>query len=220
MAGIQQAILEMAIDKFGKELKNPNSELSKKFTGALFGDKASGTRGIFDEITDADSMKNILTGEQDSSKDKNVQIPDRVRSAEEIAASMERYKRTPLEAFVDNALPTVGKVAKGVGTGVNAYHSLLGNALLAAHKSLQTPGYADPFAFAPVGAAGLQAKGSIAQVAGDTASEALHAISNDLKYNREKDKETEILLSERPSGQFYDARKQLSKGQFNSKDTR
>lgn len=218
MAGIQQAILEMAMERFGKELKNPNSELSKKFTGALFGDKTNGTRGIFDELTDMDAMKGMLTGQDQNASQE--QAPDKIRTAEEIAAAMDRYKRTPLEAFVDNALPTVGKVAKGVGTGVNAYHSLLGDALLAVQKGLQTPGYADPFALAPLAAAGLKAKGAIAQVAGDTTDSITHSVSNDLKYNREKDKETEILLSERPSGQFYDARKQLSKGQFGSKDVR
>lgn len=218
MAGVQQAILEMAMEKFGKELKNPNSELSKKFTGALFGDKTSGTRGIFDELTDADAMKGMLTGQDQNANQE--QAPDRIRTAEEIAAAMDRYKRTPLEAFIDNAVPTTGKIAKGVGTGINAYHSLLGDALLAVQKGLQTPGYADPFAMAPLAAAGLKAKGAIAQVAGDTTDSITHSVSNDLKYNREKDKETEILLSERPSGQFYDARKQLSKGQFGSKDAR
>lgn len=202
----------MAIDSFVKELKDPDSELSKKFTGALFGDKEKGTRGIFDDITDADAMKGLFT-EQDQNTGQD-QAPDRIRTADEIEATMDKYKRTPLEAFIDNALPTVGKVAKGVGTGVNAYHSLLGDALLAVQKGLQTPGYADPFAMAPLAAAGLKAKGAIAQVAGDTTDSVTHSISNDLKYNREKDRQTELLLDVRPPGQFYDSRKQLTKGQY------
>ena len=204
---IQQAILDMAMKRFEKELSNPNSEVSKKFQGMLYGDPATGKKGLFDTFTDGSAFGNDETD--------NPLDPDEAQKQTDAAVKeqMEHYKRTPMQTVQDNLLSGLGTGARAAGKGFNIYNSLLGDALLAISQGVKSQGYDNAFAAAPAYAMGRKARGAIGDIALGAVGDILSNTGRDLKYEREKDKETELLLRSRPSGQFYDARKQLTKRQ-------
>lgn len=204
MADVKEAIMQMALKEFTKELKNPNSPASKKFKGMLYGDPSTGEGGLFEKFTDGsifDEKSNTKpTDEKSNTKP----------TEEEISAELSKYKRNAGQAALDNFLQGGGTVAKGAGKVWNAYHGLLGDALLAVTKSVQSQGYDNPFYMSPAVAAGRKALGNIGEIAGDTAGTIMQDVGKDVKSEREKEREVELLLRQRPSGQFYDARRKLT----------
>lgn len=186
--GLQGAMLDMALGQFKKELKNPNSQVSKKFNGMLYGDPKTGSKGLLDQITDPQNL-----------------------FSENKPVDTSKYKRKLHEALVDNSLNLIGSAAEGVGKAAGTYQSLLGDALMAITGSYQQGNLINPLAMMPAVAFGHKTKGGVYNILGQTAGDILHNTSKDIAYNREKDKQTELLLNEHPSGQYFDARKQLTK---------
>lgn len=195
MTNIKEAIMQMALKEFTKELKNPNSEVSKKFNTMLYGNQTTGEGGLFDKFTDSSMFNN----EQPR------------RSDDEIEEEMKRYRRNGWQVATDNIIPALGTAARTVGKGMNAYNSLLGDALIAVSNGVQSQGFDNPFAMTAALAAGKKARGAAIDVIGSGLGEIADNVSKDIKSEREKEREAELLLRERPSGQFYDARKQLTK---------
>ena len=194
--GMEDIITKMAMREFTKELKDPNSLVSKKFNDLLYGNKKNGTPGLFEQYLKEDMYSPSKAAEQ---------------SEQAIQADLERYKRTTGQAVIDNILPAVGTALKGTGGAVNAYKSLLGDALLAVSQGLGSEGFDNPFVMGNAAGLGKKATGAIANIGLNAAGDIATGISKDIKNEREKEKETELLLRERPSGQFYDSRKQLTK---------
>ena len=195
MADVKEAIMQMALKEFTKEIKNPNSPVSKKFKGMLYGDPSTGEGGLFEKFTDGS-----IFDEKSNTKP----------TEEEISAELSKYKRNAGQAALDNLLQGGGTVAKGAGKVWNAYHGLLGDALLAVTKGVQSQGYDNPFYMSPAVAAGRKALGNIGEITGDTAGTIMQDVGKDVKSEREKEREVELLLRQRPSGQFYDARRKLT----------
>ena len=194
MPSMQDAIMQMALNAFKNELKNPNSEISKKFNSMLYGNPQTGEGGLFDKFTNGDMLN-----EQPK------------RSEAEIQEELNHYKRTPRQAISDNVLSSLGTAARTAGKSINAYDSLLGDALLAVSEGVGSKGFDNPFAMTAALGAGKKARGTVNDTLFSGAGKIVEDIGSDIKNEREKEREAELLLRERPSGQFYDARKQLSK---------
>lgn len=195
MANIQDTIFKMAMNQFEKELRNPSSPIAIKFKTMLYGDPATGAKGIFDEWTNP----------------ANYMPPDEKELEAKRQAEIDRYKRTPKQTALDIGFGTAGTLGKGLGDTLSEGSSIFGDALAAMSKSRN--GFGSPFGPLPEligGAAKVGGKllGGVASTVGN----ALTNIGKDLKSNREMEREAELLIRERPNGQFYDARKQLSKG--------
>ena len=197
--GMEEVITQMAQKSFMKELNNPNSPIAKKFQDMLYGNKTTGQGGLFEKMLN-EAPSTITQG------DKPV-----TRSNAEIEAEMQNYKRKTKETVLDNVLNSGGTLLKGAGDMAGGYHNLLGDALLAVSAGLGSQGFDNPFAMTAAAAAGKKAKGMLLQKGLNTLGDVTKEVGSDLKHEREKDKETELLLRERPSGQFYDSRKQLTK---------
>lgn len=194
MASIKEAIMQMAIKEFTKELGNPNSSVAQKFKGMLYGDPKTGEGGLFEKFTDGSMF------DEGSNKP----------TEDEIQAELAKYKRKPSQVATDILLQGGGTLAKGAGKVWNTYHGLLGDALLAVTQGIQSQGYDNPFYMAPAVAAGRKALGGIGEIAGDTLGTIVQDAGKDIKSEREKEREVELLLRQRPSGQFYDARRKLT----------
>lgn len=197
--GMEEVITQMAQKSFMKELNNPDSPIAKKFQDMLYGNKTTGQGGLFEKMLN-EAPSTITQG------DKPV-----ARSNAEIEAEMQNYKRKTKETVLDNVLNSGGTLLKGAGDMAGGYHNLLGDALLAVSAGIASPGYSNPLFMAPAVVAGKKAKGMLWQKGLNTLGDVTKEVGSDLKHEREKDKETELLLRERPSGQFYDSRKQLTK---------
>lgn len=197
---LQDAIMQIALGKFQEELSNPNSPITKKFNETLFGNGKDDSGLLYKFASDNAPSNNVPK-----------------RSDEEIAQEMKRYTRKPGEVIRDNVLSGTGRLIKGVGNAYNAYESLLGDALLAVNGAVANnaaaSGMANPLILGAVPALGRKARGAIVKEGTDTTSDILNNIATDLKYDSEKRRQTEILLRERPTGKYYDARKQMSKMQ-------
>lgn len=184
--------MQMALKQFTKELNNPNSPIAKKFNTMLYGDPNNpDDEGLFGKFTDGSQF--------DDATEENIQN------------ELSRYKRSTGQAIADNVLQGLGTAAKGAGSAWNAYHGLLGDALLASSQAAQSPGYANPFVMVPTIAAGRKAAGQVGGIIGDTIGTILQDVGQDIKSEREKEREVELLLRQHPSGQFYDARRKLTK---------
>ena len=195
MASIKEAIMQMALKQFTNELKNPNSEVSKRFNSMLYGNKQTGEGGLFDKLTDSTTYT-----------DKNP-----IHSEGEIQQEMQHYKRTPSQAIIDNLMPSLATAADVAGTGIGTYKSLLGDALIAISEGVKSKGFDNPFAMATALGMGKKANGVVQNALFSGSAKILNDVSKDIKKEREKEREAELLLRERPSGQFYDARRQLTK---------
>lgn len=194
MASVKEAIMQMAVKEFIKEVKDPNSPVAKKFKGMLYGDPDTGKGGLFEKFTDSSMFDESSTKPNE----------------EEIQTELSKYKRNAGQVALDNLLKGGGTLAKGAGKVWNAYHGLLGDALLAVTQGVQSKGYDNPFYMAPATAAGRKALGGIGEIAGDTAGTIMQDVGKDIKSEREKERDVELLLRQRPSGQFYDARRKLT----------
>lgn len=179
--------------EFAKELKKPDSPIAKKFRETLFGVNGDGQGGMFEKA---------LNGQFDDKKPR--------MSDDEVKKAMGSYKRKGWQTVLDNVLPTVGTTVQTIGDVGNVRNSLLGDALLAMSNAIQQPGFANPLPLMPVVAAGKKARGGIEHLLGTGVNTIATDISKDIKHNREKENEAELLLRERPSGQFYDARRKLT----------
>jgi hypothetical protein len=195
----KDAVKKLVFEKFTEQLKDPDSAISQEFNKTLYGDKATGKRGILERMSQGEGL-------EDTPK-------DTMLSSEQLNEAMKKYKRTAGQTAFDLAVPAVGTAAKAGTTAYNAYQSLLGDALLAVSQGLQSQGFDNPMALVPAAALATKAKGAVAATLGDAANTIAQGIAQDVKYNREKDKATELLISQNPSGQFFDARKQMTKNQ-------
>lgn len=191
--GMQELVMEFAMKEFAKELKKPDSPIAKKFRETLFGVNGDGQGGMFEKA---------LNGRFDDKKPR--------MSDDEVKKAMGSYKRKGWQTVLDNVLPTVGTTVQTIGDVGNVRNSLLGDALLAMSSAIQQPGFANPLPLMPVVAAGKKARGGIEHLLGTGVNNIATDISKDIKHNREKENEAELLLRERPSGQFYDARRKLT----------
>lgn len=192
---MEDVITQMATKSFMKELKNPESPIAKKFNSMLYGDKTTGKGGLFEKYMNESMLDN----------------PDKAKTDEQVATEMKNYSRTKGEAALDNTLSGVGTALKAGGNMANLYHGLLGDALIAVSQGLGSQGFDNPFAMATAAGLGKKALGGMTGLGLNAAGDIAQNVGTDIKQNREKNKETELLLRERPSGQFYDARKQLTK---------
>lgn len=202
---LKEAIMKLAMDKFMDELKNPNSMVSKKFNSMLFGDPAAGTPGLFEQ--ELNNLATTVTGGSGKSAPTDKEIDDEVA----------RYKRSTGEAIATNGLNVLGEAAGAAGNAYSLYNGLLGDALLAVSGGLKTNGYTSPFFMAPAIAAGKKAKGGIAQVVGNSASNISKGIAADIKNNNEKDRETELLIRQHPNNGFYESRRSLNRNTYDNK---
>lgn len=211
---IPQVIVDLALQLFMKEATDPNSKVHKMImdkvgnvagnlvTRALDGSMGQEPQALENKPGKGASQTGML---DDASGNPHG------RTEDEMQAEIARYKRTPLQVASDLALPVVGKVVKG-GTDIKkGYHSLLGNALMAVSEGMGSSGFSNPFAMAPALAMGQQAKGLVYGIAGDTLNDIARGISTDIKNNREKERDAELLIRERPNGQFYESRRHLTK---------
>lgn len=199
----KDAVKKLVFKKFTEQLKDPNSEISQEFNKTLHGDKATGKRGILERMSQGEGL-------EDTPKDTP---KDTVLSGDQLNEAMKKYKRTAGQTAFDLAVPAVGTAAKAGTAAYNVYQSLLGDALLAVSQGLQSQGFDNPMALVPAAALATKAKGAVSATLGDAANTIAQGIAQDVKYNREKDKATELLMSQNPSGQFFDARKQMTKNQ-------
>ena len=190
---IKEAILKMALKQFKRELSTPGSAVAAKFNTMLYGDPANGTPGLFDKFTEYDPKEGIMTEEQ-------------------LQNEIGRYKRNLPQVAADVAGTTLSTLGQGVGKTIAGGSNLFGNALIAMSKS-RAGNIANPIA-PLLGAAGNVAAmgGKIAGGALNTVGKTIGAISNDIKSNREKEREAELLIREHPNGAFYDARRKLTTG--------
>ena len=189
---VKEIVMQLALDQFINELKNPSSNVTKKFNTMLYGDPVTGTKGLFDTFT-------------------SYTLPDAVEKEKRVQAELDRYKRSGGQIAGDAALTAASALGKGAGNVISKGSSLLGSALSSMGKGggrIQNP-------LAPIlNAAGgaLAAGGAAIGGAASTVGNALDAIHKDIVSNREKEREAELLIRERPSGAFYDARRKLTTG--------
>ena len=189
---VKEIVMQLALNQFINELKNPSSNVTKKFNTMLYGDPATGTKGLFDTFT-------------------SYTITDAVQVEQRIKDELARYKRSSGQIAGDAALTAASALGKGAGDVISKGSSLLGSALSSMGKGggqIQNP-------LAPIlNAAGgaLAAGGAAIGGAASTVGNALGAIHKDISNNREKEREAELLIRERPSGAFYDARRKLTTG--------
>ena len=217
--GIKEAIMNMALDQFKKELKNPNSDVSKKFNSMLYGDSESGDGGLFGKFTDGSMFDEASSGSGGGGSD-IIEDTGTSQKYSDVDTKMSKYKRSIPQMVLDNVLPAAGTVARTAGTGLNAYNSLLGNALIAVSNSMGSNGFDNPFAMATALGLGKNAKGAVQGAILGGTGDIVENIGRDIKMEREKERETELLLHEKPPGQFYDSRKQLTKNIYaNSADS-
>ena len=207
---VKEAIMQMAIEQFKKELKDPKSKASKKFSTILYGDPAAGTKGLFDKFTEYEEPTVPVSAPTDAESDAEPELaPD--TSERDIDSELERYKRSGLQIAGDVAGEALGTVHKGVGNITKNTGSILGDALIALGQSRQ--GYANPLApVATLVGSGMKVGGNVLGGASGILGEAIEAIGKDVRNNREKEREAELLLREHPNGAFYDARRKLTTG--------
>lgn len=207
---VKEAIMQMAIEQFKKELKDPKSKASKKFSTILYGDPAAGTKGLFDKFTEYEEPIVPVSTPTDAKSDAESELaPD--ASERDIDAELKRYKRSGLQIAGDVAGEVLGMVHKGVGNITKNTGSILGDALIALGQSRQ--GYANPLApVATLVGSGMKIGGNVLGGASGILGEAIEAIGKDVRNNREKEREAELLLREHPNGAFYDARRKLTTG--------
>jgi len=190
---VKEAIMQVALDKFKNELSNPNSPVAKKFNTMLYGDPTQKIQGLFDKLTEY----------ADPSNEPRRDLDDELR----------RYKRTPLQAAGDIAGTAIGTIGKGAGDTIRNTGSIIGDALMSLSRGPAQGGIQNPLA--PVGTLiGGTIKAGSNLIGGTTGmlGEAISAVTKDIRNNREKERETELLLREHPNGAFYDARRKLTTG--------
>jgi hypothetical protein len=225
---VPQVIIDLALQLFMEEATDPNSKVHKMImdkvgnvagnlvTRALDGSMGQEPQALENKSGKGTSQSGKGTSQSGKGTSQSGMLDDASgnphgRSEDEMQAEIARYKRTPLQVASDLAFPVVGKVVKG-GTDIKkGYHSLLGNALMAVSNGMGSDGFSNPFAMAPALAMGQQAKGLAYGIAGDTLNDIARDISTDIKNNREKERDAELLIRERPNGQFYESRRHLTK---------
>lgn len=201
--GIREAIMNMALEKFTEELGNPNSDLSKKFTSMLYGNEQTGQKGTFDTLSEGGNSGGAITEDSGTGRVTTNDV--------DIKAKMKNYKRSIPQMIIDNVLPAGATVARTAGAGLNTYNSLLGDALIAVSNGLGSNGFDNPFAMAAALGLGKKAKGVVQGAILSGVGNIAENVGRDIKMEREKERETELLMREKPPGQFYDSRKQLTK---------
>jgi len=216
---IPKFVIDMALKLFIKEALDPNSPVHKMIVekvGDVAGNMIGSALGMGSNGGKGSPASQGAQGAEGASTDASTGAPTSTRSEEEIQAEMLRYRRNPFQMAVDTVLPAAANIAKGAGTAAKGYNSLLGNALMAVSQGLQSPGFSNPFAMAPAMAAGAQAKGLVQEAAGDTIHDTLKYWANDLKSNREKEQNIELLLREHPSGAYYEDKGKTTRIPMNS----
>lgn len=225
---LQKAILDFATKQFIKELNKKGSDVNKQFQELLHGEsegEGKGKGGLYDTLLQqakAELEKNKpLTDEEKKQLEEEAKKAAKQEARQEAKqkqlekAELEKeikgYKRTTGQAILDNVLQSTGTISKGAGKAFGAYNSLLGDALIAISNGITTPGYSNPLFMMPALAAGKKARGAIGNIAGDTAGTVFQDVGRDLRYNREKDKMTEMMLKHDLNGASIDALKQLTK---------
>lgn len=142
---------------------------------------------------------------------------------------------TPPEALSDDTPPTnksggtapkvisaLGKTADIAGNTYNAYHSLLGQAMLAMAQSSISPAaaamYGNPYATGGIGAAlPHQLKGAIVSNITGGINDIAQNTAQKMADEREREQMTDILMKYDPPATFYDAhRKGASYGGLSS----
>lgn len=209
--GLKEMLMDMALEKFMDELKNPNSPTAQKFDTIMNGDPANGVEGVFDKLTK--QMSTIA--DDDNSQPASAQTIN----PKDIEALSKNYKRSTGQAVLDNVLRSSGTVLKGAGKGFNIYNSLLGDAMLAMQQSMNgSNAYSSPFFAMTPTALGIKARGAIGETIGDTAGTVLQDVSLDLQGNREKNIQTALMLAGKdgPPSAIFDSRKQMTKMQQGS----
>lgn len=196
-----EAMIKQAVKSFEKELENPNSTVYKRFQSILKGDPTKGVRGLYDDMLEP----GFGQPQQVSPEEQEKALQD----------NLGRYKRTAGQKVLDAAGTVTANVAEGAGNAWNMYHDLLGDALLAMSKPQQSQ-YWSPVnegSMLPY-VLGMKAKGGVGKIVGDTVGKSISEIQKRAAYERERDKETEILLREHPNGLYFDAQRKLSQGQY------
>lgn len=154
--------------------------------------------GIVNNLTDEQLQEMIMNGFNNG---------EPMDMEKEIA----KYRRTNTEKLIDNLLPTLSKGIKTVGNVWGNYHGLLGNALMAVTNGVQSQGYDNPFFMAPAYSSGVKFRGDTGQQITDAVGDALVDISNDLKFEKEKEKETALLLNHKVPALAIDDRRKLTR---------
>lgn len=192
---MEEYLIKLAIEKFIEhELKDPDSMLRKKIDSILHGDND-------DPGSSGGSGGSGRSGGSDQ------------RSEEDIQREVNRYKRTVPQMIVDNVLPTVATGIETAGKAYNIDKSLLGEALLRMNHTVSNADAANKMDFSrfvPAAGYGKKAKGGIVQTITDGTAKAIRDIGNDVRHEREKDKQVELLIRERPAGAYIDSRRKLT----------
>lgn len=202
-AALLNSISKAAVKAFEKELENPKSSLNKQLVDLLNG--TNGQPGIYKNIFEGLTPKMPTPVANPSSSQ-----PDPAQTEQELIRNMRRYMKSPAEHVATGVANVAANAASGLGNAFGAANIGLGDAILAMTRS---PGnYVNPGANAAAAfAAGKTTRGTVGKVIGDSVANTIKSIVGDVDASRERDKQTELLLRERPSGQFFDSRKQLTK---------
>lgn len=211
---ISGMILEAGAKLFMQEILDKKSPIYKKAMGKLMGQPAvgnkPGTPGMLDTILD-----NIdWDGSQTAAKKEAEQATKKA----ELEQDLKRYRTGKGEMVAANAANVLANAAGTVGNALGTKNSILGNALMA--MANQGNGmsqeaiakYGNPYATGgAILGTPLVAKGAIQKLVGDAVQDTIKQTVNNVQSTKEKNRQTELLLRQRPNGQFYDSQKQLQK---------